>query len=107
MGPSRPPAQPRLVTDLLRWSGPQIAGTFRGEDLRARTASVSWAGHGPVPAWLDQARELSDHGVHEELPSWFVAGGLSAGGPACGGPASGGLVSGGLVSGGCWPPGGY
>ena len=57
---------PRLVTDLLRWSGPQIAGTFRGEDPRARTASVSWAGHGPVPAWLDQARELSEYWIHRQ-----------------------------------------
>ena len=57
---------PRLVTDLLRWSGPQIAGTFRGEDPRARTASVSWAGPSPVPAWLDQARELSEHWIHRQ-----------------------------------------
>ncbi len=42
---------PRLITDLLRWTGPQIADTFRREDPRARTASVSWAGPGPVPAW--------------------------------------------------------
>jgi uncharacterized protein (TIGR03083 family) len=57
---------PRLVTDLLRWSGPQIAGTFRGEDPRPRTASVSWAGHSPVPAWLDQARELSEYWIHRQ-----------------------------------------
>jgi uncharacterized protein (TIGR03083 family) len=57
---------PRLVTDLLRWSGPQIAGTFRGEDPQARTASVSWAGRGPVPAWLDQARELSEYWIHRQ-----------------------------------------
>jgi len=57
---------PRLVTDLLRWSGPQIAGTFRGEDPRACTASVSWAGHSPVPAWLDQARELSEYWIHRQ-----------------------------------------
>ena len=57
---------PRLVTDLLRWAGPQITGTFRREDPRARTASVSWAGHGPVPAWLDQARELSEYWIHRQ-----------------------------------------
>jgi hypothetical protein len=55
---------PRLITDLLQWTGPQIAGTFRREDPRARTASVSWAGPGPVPAWLDQARELSEYWIH-------------------------------------------
>jgi uncharacterized protein (TIGR03083 family) len=56
----------RLVTDLLQWTGPQVADTFRGEDLRARTASVSWAGPGPVPAWLDQARELSEYWIHRQ-----------------------------------------
>jgi uncharacterized protein (TIGR03083 family) len=57
---------PRLITDLLRWTGPQIAGTFRREDPRARTASVSWAGLGPVPSWLDQARELSEYWIHRQ-----------------------------------------
>jgi hypothetical protein len=57
---------PRLISDLLQWTGPQIAGTFRREDPRARTASVSWAGPGPVPAWLDQARELSEYWIHRQ-----------------------------------------
>jgi uncharacterized protein (TIGR03083 family) len=57
---------PRLVTDLLRWTGPQVAGTFLLEDPRARTASVSWAGPSPVPAWLDQARELSEYWIHRQ-----------------------------------------
>jgi hypothetical protein len=25
---------------------------------------VSWAGHGPVPTWLDQARKLSEYWIH-------------------------------------------
>jgi uncharacterized protein (TIGR03083 family) len=57
---------PRLVTDLLRWTGPQVADTFLLEDPRARTASVSWAGSGPVPVWLDQARELSEYWIHRQ-----------------------------------------
>lgn len=57
---------PRLVTDLLRWAGPQITATFGGEDARARTASVSWAGPGLVPAWLGQARELSEYWIHRQ-----------------------------------------
>jgi uncharacterized protein (TIGR03083 family) len=57
---------PRLVTDMLRWGGPQIAETFRQEDPRARTASVSWAGTSPVPAWLHQARELSEYWIHRQ-----------------------------------------
>jgi hypothetical protein len=27
---------------------------------------VSWAGPGPVPAWLDQARELSEYWIHRQ-----------------------------------------
>jgi uncharacterized protein (TIGR03083 family) len=57
---------PRLVTDLLRWTGPQVVDVFRREDPRARTASVSWAGPAPVPAWLDQARELSEYWIHRQ-----------------------------------------
>ena len=57
---------PRLVTDLLAWAGPQIAETLRRQDPRARTASVSWADASPLPAWLDQARELSEYWIHRQ-----------------------------------------
>jgi uncharacterized protein (TIGR03083 family) len=57
---------PRVVVGLLDWAGPQIAQTMRGEDPRALTASVSWAGTGPVPAWLDQVRELSEYWTHRQ-----------------------------------------
>jgi uncharacterized protein (TIGR03083 family) len=57
---------PRIVADLLAWSGPQVAAALRAEDPRARSASVSWAGTGPVPAWLDQARELSEYWIHRQ-----------------------------------------
>ncbi len=57
---------PRLVTELQRWTAPQGADTFRREDPQARIASVSWASPGPVPAWLDQARELSEYWIHRQ-----------------------------------------
>jgi uncharacterized protein (TIGR03083 family) len=57
---------PRIVADLLQWAGPQVAGTMRGEDPRARTADVSWAGTAPVPAWLNHARELSEYWIHRQ-----------------------------------------
>jgi uncharacterized protein (TIGR03083 family) len=57
---------PRIVTDLLAWSGPQVAETLRAEDPRARTASVSWAGQDPLPAWVDQVRELSEYWIHRQ-----------------------------------------
>ena len=56
---------PRVVTDLLEWAGPQVADMVRRQDPRARTGDVSWAG-GPVPAWLDQARELSEYWIHRQ-----------------------------------------
>ena len=57
---------PRIVTGLLAWSGPQVAETMRAQDPSARTASVSWAGTGPVPVWLDQVRELSEYWIHRQ-----------------------------------------
>jgi uncharacterized protein (TIGR03083 family) len=57
---------PRVVTGLLAWSGPQVAEALRAEDPSARTASVSWAGTGPVPVWLDQVRELSEYWIHRQ-----------------------------------------
>ena len=57
---------PRLVTELLDWTGPQVAEMLRRQDPRARTAQVSWAGTGPVPVWLDQARELSEQWIHRQ-----------------------------------------
>ena len=65
MGPRRP-LSPRVIVGLLDWAGPQIAETMRGEDPRAVTASVSWAGTGPVPGWLDQVRELSEYWIHRQ-----------------------------------------
>ena len=57
---------PRIVADLLEWAGPQVAEAMRGEDPRARTADVSWAGTGPVPAWLNHVRELSEYWIHRQ-----------------------------------------
>ncbi len=57
---------PRLVVDLLAWTGPQVADVLRNEDPHAVTAHVSWAGPDPVPVWLDQVRELSEYWIHRQ-----------------------------------------
>ena len=57
---------PRLVVDLLRWTGPQLLDVFRRQDPRERTARVSWAGPDLVPLWLDQLRELSEYWIHRQ-----------------------------------------
>jgi uncharacterized protein (TIGR03083 family) len=57
---------PRVVTDLLAWSGPQVIDTLAGQDPTRLEGSVSWAGPGPVPVWLDQLREVSEHWIHRQ-----------------------------------------
>jgi uncharacterized protein (TIGR03083 family) len=57
---------PRLVIDLLRHTGPQLAAHFRSQDPSARTARVSWAGPDAAPVWLDQGRELTEYWIHRQ-----------------------------------------
>lgn len=57
---------PRLLVDLLAWTGPQVVEVLEQQDPRSRTAHVSWAGPEPVPVWLDQVRELSECWVHRQ-----------------------------------------
>jgi uncharacterized protein (TIGR03083 family) len=56
---------PRVVTGLLRWSGAQVGSYYNTVDLHG-TAIVSWAGDGPVPRWLDLAREMTERWVHQQ-----------------------------------------
>ena len=57
---------PRLVVELLAWTGSRLVDTLAGEELTVRSASVSWAGPEPVPVWLDQLRELSEYWIHRQ-----------------------------------------
>ena len=57
---------PPLVTDLLAWSGPQVVAGLANQDPTAVKGSVSWAGPGPVPVWLDQLREVSEQWIHRQ-----------------------------------------
>lgn len=52
---------PRLLLDLLRWSGDQLDQFLAGIDLFA-PSSVRWAG--TVPQWFDLAREFTERWVH-------------------------------------------
>jgi uncharacterized protein (TIGR03083 family) len=56
----------RIAVDLLAWTGPQVVALFEAEDPGAVEATVSWASSDPVPRWLDQARELSEHWIHRQ-----------------------------------------
>jgi hypothetical protein len=52
---------PRLITDLLRWSGDQLDAYLGTLDL-AGPSSVYWAGDAPL--WFDLAREFTERWVH-------------------------------------------
>jgi uncharacterized protein (TIGR03083 family) len=58
---------PRVITDLLAVTGPQVV-----EHLRARTSDapavfpVSWAGEAADAHWLDAAREYTERWLHQQ-----------------------------------------
>ena len=57
---------PRLVVELLEWTGPRLVAVLGGEDLCERSARVSWAGPEAAPRWLDELRELSEYWIHRQ-----------------------------------------
>lgn len=54
----------RVVTDLLEWTGAEVATYHATLDLTARSR-VFWAGPGVVPLWFDLARDLTERWVHQ------------------------------------------
>ena len=57
---------PRLVCDLLRFSGTQIKQHFESLDLDSGGPEVSWARSGPAPMWLHVAREYTERWHHQQ-----------------------------------------
>ncbi len=57
---------PRLLTDLLAFTGEQTAAYFRSLDPHALGEPVSWAGPEPAPVWLDLAREYTERWHHQQ-----------------------------------------
>jgi uncharacterized protein (TIGR03083 family) len=57
---------PRLLCDLLRFTGAQACETFRLLDPYALGGPVSWAGPDPAPVWLDVAREYTERWHHQQ-----------------------------------------
>jgi uncharacterized protein (TIGR03083 family) len=57
---------PRLVIDLLSWTGPQMVDLLAHQDPLERSALVEWAGPSRVPIWLNQVRELSEFWIHRQ-----------------------------------------
>jgi uncharacterized protein (TIGR03083 family) len=57
---------PRLLCELLRFTGAQICDHFRSLDPYAIGGPVSWAGNAPAPVWLDLAREYTERWHHQQ-----------------------------------------
>lgn len=56
---------PRVLTDLLRWSGEQVGQYYSAVNLTG-PANVSWASDAEVPLWLHLAREMTERWVHQQ-----------------------------------------
>lgn len=57
---------PRLLMELLRFTGEQFNAFVRTLDPHAPGSAVSWAGPEPAPVWLDLAREFTERWHHQQ-----------------------------------------
>jgi uncharacterized protein (TIGR03083 family) len=57
---------PRLLRDLLKFTGDQVNAYFLHLDPFAMGGPVSWAGPDPAPVWLDIAREFTERWHHQQ-----------------------------------------
>jgi uncharacterized protein (TIGR03083 family) len=57
---------PRVLRELLAFTGPQVEAYFASLDLFAVGEPVSWAGPDPAPVWLDIAREFTERWHHQQ-----------------------------------------
>jgi len=57
---------PRLLCDLLRFTGDRVNVYFSTLDPNALGGPISWAGPDPAPVWLDLAREFTERWHHQQ-----------------------------------------
>jgi uncharacterized protein (TIGR03083 family) len=57
---------PRVVTELLAWTGPPTEAYFASLDPDAIGGPIDWAGPEPAPLWLHIAREYTERWVHQQ-----------------------------------------
>jgi uncharacterized protein (TIGR03083 family) len=57
---------PRLVCELLGFTGPEVEAYFLSLDVLALGEPVSWAGPDPAPVWFDLAREFTERWHHQQ-----------------------------------------
>ena len=57
---------PRLLCELLAFTGPRVEAYFASLDLGAVGGPVNWAGPDPAPVWFDVAREFTERWHHQQ-----------------------------------------
>jgi uncharacterized protein (TIGR03083 family) len=57
---------PRLLRELLAFTGPEVEACFASLDPMAMGGAVSWAGPEPAPVWFDLAREFTERWHHQQ-----------------------------------------
>jgi uncharacterized protein (TIGR03083 family) len=57
---------PRLLRELLAFTGPEVELYFSSVDPGAMGGPVSWAGPDPAPVWFDIAREFTERWHHQQ-----------------------------------------
>jgi uncharacterized protein (TIGR03083 family) len=57
---------PRLLHELLAFTGPEVEACFASLDPKALGCAVSWAGPEPAPVWFDLAREFTERWHHQQ-----------------------------------------
>jgi len=57
---------PRVLCELLAFTGPPMERYFASLDPFAVGGPVNWAGPGPAPVWLDVAREFTERWHHQQ-----------------------------------------
>jgi uncharacterized protein (TIGR03083 family) len=57
---------PRVLMDLLAYTGPEVEACFASLDPIMIGGPVSWAGPEPAPVWFDIAREFTERWHHQQ-----------------------------------------
>jgi uncharacterized protein (TIGR03083 family) len=57
---------PRLLRELLAFTGPEVEAYFSSLNPVAMGDPVSWAGPDPAPVWFDIAREFTERWHHQQ-----------------------------------------
>jgi uncharacterized protein (TIGR03083 family) len=57
---------PRLLRDLLAFTGPGVEAYFASLDPMVIGGPVTWAGPEPAPQWFDIAREFTERWHHQQ-----------------------------------------